>query len=114
MVSEFSPAGIIGFGLSVYTILLEIVLGDRPDDFVDVLPGFKLKLPQKLANQRVGIQLIIQGTPRVQSTLKGIQQEADFRFLNLDTLNIGPVCRKRLRFTPSELSNDQTAAIIDP
>ena len=34
-------AGIIGLGLSVSTILLEIVLGDGPDDFVDVLPGFK-------------------------------------------------------------------------
>ena len=43
MVSEFPPAGIIGLGLSVSTILLEIVLGDRPDDFVDVLPGLKLK-----------------------------------------------------------------------
>ena len=32
MVSEFPPAGIIGLGLSVSTILLEIVLGDRPDD----------------------------------------------------------------------------------
>ena len=38
MVSEFPP--IIGLGLSVSTILLEIVLGDGPDDFVDVLPGF--------------------------------------------------------------------------
>ena len=43
MVSEFPPAGIVGLGLSVSTILLEIVLGDRPDDFVDVLPGLKLK-----------------------------------------------------------------------
>ena len=34
-----SLTGIIGLGLSVSTILLEIVLGDRPDDFVDVLPG---------------------------------------------------------------------------
>ena len=39
ILSEFPPAGIIGLGLSVSTILLEIVLGDRPDDFVDVLPG---------------------------------------------------------------------------
>ena len=46
MVSEFPPAGIISLGLSVSTILLEIVLGDRPDDFVDVLPGLKLKWPK--------------------------------------------------------------------
>ena len=30
MVSEFPPAGIVGLGLSVSTILLEIVLGDGP------------------------------------------------------------------------------------
>ena len=42
MVSKFSPSGIIGLGLSTSTILLEIFLGDRPDDFVDFLPGFKL------------------------------------------------------------------------
>ena len=47
MVSEFPPAGIVGFELSVSTILLEIVLGDRSDDFVDVLTGFKFKWPQK-------------------------------------------------------------------
>ena len=45
MVSEFPPEGIIGLGLSMSTILLEIVLGDGPDGFVDVLPGFKLKWP---------------------------------------------------------------------
>ena len=53
MVSEFPPARIVGLGLSVSTILLEIVLGDGPDDFVDILSGFKLKWPQKYANQGV-------------------------------------------------------------
>ena len=60
MVFEFPPAGIVGLGLSVSTILLVIVLGDGPDDFVDVLPGFKLKWPQKYANQGVGISIIVQ------------------------------------------------------
>ena len=32
MVSEVAPAGIIGVGLPTSTILLELVLGDRPDD----------------------------------------------------------------------------------
>ena len=95
------PEGIIGLGLSMSTILLEIVLGDRPDDLVDVLPGFKLKWQQKHANQRGGIQLIVQETPRVQSTLEGIQHEADFRLLNLDRLNIGPVFLKRLPTLPT-------------
>ena len=91
MVSEFPPTGIIGFGLSVSTILLEIVLGDSPDDVVDVLPGFKLRWPQKYANQRVGIHVIVQETPQVLFTLKDIQGEADFHLLNLDKLFIGPV-----------------------
>ena len=52
MVSEFPPAGFICLGLSVSTILLEIVLGDGPDDFVDVLPCFKLKWPQKIRKPR--------------------------------------------------------------
>ena len=60
MVSESPPpAGIIGLELLVSTIFLEIVLGDRPDDFVDVLPGLKLKWPQKYANQGVGIHVIV-------------------------------------------------------
>ena len=60
------------------TILLEIVLGDGPDDFVDVLPGFKLKWPQKYTNQGAGISIIVQETPRVLFTLKDIEGEADF------------------------------------
>ena len=46
IVSEFPLAGIIGLGLSVSTILLEIVLGDKPDDSVDVLLSLKLKWPE--------------------------------------------------------------------
>ena len=94
------------------TILLEVVLGDRPDDFVDVLPGLRLKWPQKYANQVVGIYVIVQETPLVQFTLQDIQHETDFRLLDLDKLFIGPVSLKRLRFTPGKLSSDQTAVII--
>ncbi|MEW8445397.1 MAG: hypothetical protein AB2661_16020 [Candidatus Thiodiazotropha sp.] len=112
MVSEFPPAGIIGLELSVSTILLEIVLGDGPDDFVDVLPGFKLKWPQKYANQGVGISIIVQETPQVLFTLEDIQGEADYHLLNINKLFIGPVSFKRLRFTPGKLSSNQTAVII--
>ena len=45
-------------------------------------------------------------------TLEDIQGEADFRLLNLDSLFIGSVSLKRLRFKPGELSFDQTAVII--
>ena len=97
MVSEFPRAGIIGFGLSVLTILLEIVLGDGPDDFVDFLPGFKLKWPQQYANQGIGIRIIVQETPQELFTLAYIQREAVFYLLNLDKLFIGPVSLKRFR-----------------
>ena len=45
-------------------------------------------------------------------TLADIQGEADFHLLNLDKLFIGPVSLNMLRFTPGELSYDQTAVII--
>ena len=112
IVSEFPPAGTIGLGLSVLTILLEIVLGGRPDDFVDVLPCLKLKWPQKRANQVVGVCIIVQETPKVAYTLENIQSQADFRLLNIDKLFIGPVSLVRLRFMPGELSFDQTAITI--
>ena len=73
MVSESPPAGIIGLGLSVSTIILEIVLGDRSDDYVDVLPGFKLKWPQKYANRGFGIRVTVQETLQVLFTLQDIQ-----------------------------------------
>ena len=48
----------------------------------------------------------------MQFTLQDIQHEADFCLLYLDKLLIGPVSLKMLRFTPDELSSDQTAVII--
>ena len=106
------PASIIGLGLSVTTILLEIVLGDEPGDFVDVLSGFKLKWPQKHANQGVGIRIIVQETPSGAVHACRCSGEADFHLLNLDKLFSDPVSLKRLRFTPGELSFDQTTVII--
>ena len=90
MVSEFPPAGIIGLGQSVS----------------------KAQVATKNANQGVGICIIVQETPQVLFTLADIQGEADFHLLNLDKLFIGPVSLKRLRFTPGELSFNQTAVTI--
>ena len=43
VLSKFSPAGIIRAGKEpTLTILLEAILVDPPEDFVEVLPGFKL------------------------------------------------------------------------
>ena len=48
----------------------------------------------------------------MQFTLQDIQYEANYRMLDLDRLFIGPVSLKRFRFSPGELSFDQTAVII--
>ena len=112
-VSEFSPAGIIGLGLVSSTILLEIFLGDRPDDSVDVLPGFKLKWPQKRANEKNGVRILVKEIPEVNLILESIQHQTNYRFLHLDKIHLGPVSLKRLRFTPGELTPDQATVIID-
>ena len=104
MVSEYSPAGIIGLGLASSTILLEIFHGDRPEDFVDVLPGFKLKWPQKHANENIGVRIFVKEIPEVNLILESIQHQTEYRTLNLDTIHLGPVSLKRLRFTPDELN----------
>ncbi|MEW8317035.1 MAG: hypothetical protein AB2691_00740 [Candidatus Thiodiazotropha sp.] len=113
MVSEFPPAGIIGLGLSLSTIVFKIFLGDRPDDFVDVLPGFKLKWPQKHSNKDLGVYTLVKETPQVQFTLKDIQHQVDYRLLDLARIYLGPTSLKRLRFTPGELTPDQSTAIIE-
>lgn len=113
MVSEFSPAGIIGLGLSTSTILLEIFLGDRPDDYVDVLPGFKIRWGQTNANKNVGIYILVQETPQVKFTLEDVQHRTDYRFLDIAKIMIGPVALKRLRFTPGVLTVDQSTAVFN-
>ena len=60
------PEKIIGMQLLVSTIFLEIVLGERPDNFVEVLPSFKLKWPQTHVSQGAGIRVIIQKRPQMQ------------------------------------------------
>ena len=104
MVSEFSPAGLIGIGMALSTIRLEIFLADRPDDFIDVLPVFKLKWPQKHANEKNGGCILEEKIPKVNLTLESIQHQTDYRTLNLDKIHLGPVSLKRLWFTPGELT----------
>ena len=85
MVSEFSPAGIIGAGKEpISTILLKVILGDPPDGFVEVLPGFKLKWTSAHAQKERGLDqssgatsgaLYIGGGPaRSGAPLSGYQQ----------------------------------------
>ena len=98
MVSEFAPAGVIGVGLPTSTILLKLVLGDRPGNFVDVLPGFTLKWTQAHVNN--------QEPPQVHFTLQGIGCQADYRLLDISKIHVGPAVElKRLRFTPLDQSS---------
>ena len=53
MCCDRQPGDPWGVGLASSTILLAIFLGDRPEDFVDVLPGFKLKWSQTHANEKM-------------------------------------------------------------
>ena len=113
MVSEFSPAGIIGAGKDpTSTILLEVILGDPPDDFVEVLPGFKLKWTSVHAQRELGVFIRVQLRPVVRFTLGGIQHEAEHRFLDISKIHIGPVELKSLRFTPADLTSDQSSVVL--
>ena len=91
MVSEFYPSGLIGLGLvNTQSILLEIRLGNRPDNFVELLPVFKLKWGQAHANKYVGVHIILQETPQVRFTLEGIQHQAEYRLLDVSKIIFGP------------------------
>ena len=113
MVSEFAPAGIIGLGLPTSTILLELVLGDRPGDFIDVLPGFTLKWIQAHVNKEVGVYIRVQEPPQVHFTLQGIGYHADYQLLDISKIHVGPAVElKRLRFMPLDLSSDQSSVML--
>ena len=113
MVSEFGPAGIIGVGLPTSTILLKLVLGDRPGNFVDVLPGFTLKWTQTHVNNQVGAYIRVQAPPQVHFSLQGIGCQADYRLLDISKIHVGPAVElKRLRFTPLDLLSDQSSVML--
>ena len=113
MVSEFSPAGIIGAGKEpISKILLEVILKDPPDDFVEVLPGFKLKWTSTHAQKELGAFIRVQERHVVRFTFGGIQHEAEHRFLDNRKIHVGPVELKRLRFTPAGLTPDQSSVVL--
>ena len=87
MVSEFSPAGPIGAGIPTSTILLEVILGDPPDDFVEVLPGFKL-VDQRACTKRTWDLHQSSGATCGALYLGGIQHEAEHRFLDISKIHV--------------------------
>ena len=115
MLSEFSPAGIIGAGKEpTSTILLEVILGDPPDDFVEVLPCFKLKWTSARRCKKNGAFIRVREQPLVRFTLGGlggwvggVRHEAENHFRDISKIHVGPVELKRLRFTPADLTSDK-------
>ena len=100
-------------GLPTSTILLELVLEDRPDDFVDVLPGFTLEWTQAHVNKEVGVYTRVREPPEVRFTLQGIGYHADYRLLDISKIHVGPAVElKRLRLTPLDLSSDQSSVML--
>ena len=113
MVPEFSPAGIIGAGKEpTSTILLEVILGAPPNDLVEVLPGFKLKWTSAHAQKELGALIRVRERPLVRFTLEGVQHEAEHRFLDISKIHVGPVELKRLRFTPADLTPEQSSVVL--
>ena len=111
MVSEFSPTGIIGAGKEpTSTILLEVILGDPPDDFVDVLPGFMRK--KNGAFIRVRERPLVRFTLGVGGWGGWVRNQAEHRFLDISKIHVGPVELKRLRFTPIDLTSDQSLVVL--
>ena len=113
MISEFSPAGIIGAGKEpASTILLEVILGEPPDHLVEILPGFKLKWTSAHAQKELGALIRVRAYPQVRFTLNGIQPDADYLFLDISKIHVGPVKLKRLRFTPADLTSEQSSVVL--
>ena len=112
IVSEFHPPGLIGAGTPVPTILLEVVLGDPPIDFVTVLPGLKLKWTNAHSQRELGVYIRVLPQPLVRFTLEGVWHEAEYRILDISEIYLGPVGLKRLRVTSAGLTLDEGAVVL--
>ena len=42
----------------------------------------------------------------------GVRHEAEHRFLDISKIHVGPVELKRLRFTPADLTSDQSSMVL--
>ena len=116
IVSELSPAGIIGAGKRAH---------------INNLPRGHPRRPARRL-RRSSARLQARGPPRTRkknfgpssefgSDLKcalpwgwgeGVRYEAEHRFLDISKIHIGPVELKRLRFTPADLTSDQSSVVL--
>ena len=64
--------------------------------------------------REVGAYISVQEPPQVRFTLVGIGYQADYRLLDISKIHVGPAVElKRLRFTPLDLSSDQSSVALD-
>ena len=111
MLSEFSPAGIIGAGKKpTSTILLEVILGDQPDDSRS-FARLQAQVDQRACAKRTG-PCSVWERPLVRFTLEVVQHEAELRFLDISKIHVGPVELKRLRFTSADLTPEQSTVVL--
>ena len=98
------------------TIFIEAVLGDRPDDFVPLINGVKLKWVTKASNQLVHIYIRIPnepGLPIVNFSLKGVTHQFEQGVLPLATLHLGPIKLRRLYYSAHSLTTSYLKTLID-
>ena len=89
------------------TFIIDIVLGDVPDDFVDVIKGLKIRWSQEDANSalRIFIRMPLndQEIPLLIGSLQNISNEVKKDLLSYDFIHIGPIQFQRLRYTTLDL-----------
>ena len=98
------------------TIFIEAVLGDRPDDFVPLLDGLKLKWLPKASNQLVHIYIRMPNepvVPIVNFSLKGVTHKFEPGGLPLATLHLGPIKLRRLYYSAHSLTTSYLKTLID-
>ena len=84
------------FGLGLYLALSDMTLhpgnvqGYNNDGFVEVLPDFKLKWTSAHTQKELGAFIKAREQPLVRFTLRGIQHEAEHRFLDISKIHVGP------------------------
>ena len=61
----------------------------------------------------MGAYISVQEPPQVRFTLQDIGYQADYRLLDISKIHVGPAVElKRLRFTPLDLSSDQSSVAL--
>ena len=112
---------ISGFGSRLVwlgsTIFIEAVLGDRPDDFVPLFDGLKLKWLPKASDQLVHIYIRMpneSGVPIVNFSLKGVTHKFEpGGSPPLATLHLGPIKLRRLYYSIHTLTSTYLKTLID-